>query len=810
MSFHKEVQEGLQSFLAFKNAFKEDPYEKYVNFMIQNSPAGAMKQAGDSAYEQMQGEGTAVGLPDNMKPPGFWQRLGERLGGGTRTGINTTRMPGAIVDNWGGGGYRPPAPWSRTAQTQRFRQGGKVRAYQQGGTIEEEIMRQRIAEEEARRQGEFEGGLAVYPHPTEAPGGLRLGHPEARPMVPSDGGAANAPIPPGSDWRTWSEQRHWDPKYSAPKDTPPIAKTVKTDTVVPIGEGYTAGEVRPPAIQTAPDMTGPDYVPGERSSTSSALGRVIQQGAKAIGVPLTPQAREIDSQWAALDQRRAELTKSIVTQETDEARAAREEELSRVVERMRQLENIRAGRPAVPDQPADATPPAATPTQTPPAPAPATGGTPPAQAAINTSPIPAGVAQPWDDRVPRPTPQGPPDMAPPLVPPGVPQPFDDRMPAKGAPRKPAGGGGGGGGTTVAQGSNDGQARPGGAPGAVPGPGGRKRLRDQTRIEAFDPTLDRDDPDNAGLVLPGGARNTTQYGPPTPEDARAAENHYNAPLAGAVHFARWMTNADDPNHPHQTTGRLGLQSGAGAMPADVAQGVNKAWNEGGRLTPAQALTRYMVYKYHNLVGMGRTDLANQMAFEVVQRLNLESANHADAAVRYIQQGDMQNGLNATQRAHDFSPDGTKLAVSKDGKTMYIVSEFNGNTSRPIQVTPQTLLAMAMGMRDGSGLWDHLAVRARMYLDTRKGADKDAEGRAIRNENNRLRGELLRRKLAGGGGGGRRSGGGGSAAASPAFDDFTTLATGKRPTTTTNVTNVYNQGGGDDTGGPDDVGSRSDDE
>ena len=50
----------------------------------------------------------------------------------------------------------------------------------------------------------------------------------------------------------------------------------------------------------------------------------------------------------------------------------------------------------------------------------------------------------------------------------------------------------------------------------------------------------------------------------------------------------------------------------------------------------------------------------------------------------------------------------------------------------------LLAGALGLADGTGMWNHLLQRAQLYQQAGKGTDKDAEGRALRNINTRYRG------------------------------------------------------------------------
>jgi hypothetical protein len=158
----------------------------------------------------------------------------------------------------------------------------------------------------------------------------------------------------------------------------------------------------------------------------------------------------------------------------------------------------------------------------------------------------------------------------------------------------------------------------------------------------------------------------------------------------------------------------------------------------------------------------------------------------------QNGNMAGAAHAFTMAHSFAPDGKSVAMTPDGKSFQVQNAMTGEPiGRPFPVTPQFILAASMGLRDGSAIWHHLGQRAQMFTQAQKGQDKDAEGRAIRNENNRLRGDILRRRVAGGGG---RA----VAAGSPNLSEFNRLTLGsgggKGGTRATN--NYYGQGGGED--------------
>lgn len=263
-------------------------------------------------------------------------------------------------------------------------------------------------------------------------------------------------------------------------------------------------------------------------------------------------------------------------------------------------------------------------------------------------------------------------------------------------------------------------------------------------KAFDPS-DVTNPQNLGVVRPSG-----EVDPDRQRIVEGAKSEFEKAVNGGVHFAEWLTRRGE-NHPHGARDSYALYSGQGAMPAEVAANVYKAWSNGGQLDPGQALTRYMVYRYNALSATGQTAEANKMAFEVLQRLNVEAAKHGGMAIDFLNQGNMSAALKATMMGQSLTPDGKHLAVSKDGTHGVMVDDHTGQpTTQPFAITPQFILGAAFGLSNGTGMWDALAMRAQQTFGS-KTKDKDAEGRALRNELTRQRIRILRSKGGGGGGG-----------------------------------------------------------
>jgi len=526
-------------------------------------------------------------------------------------------------------------------------------------------------------------------------------------------------------------------------------------------EAQRSGQTMERAIDTnVGEATSPYEGPSSRFGR--AVGPTVQRYLKG-----DPAQAERD----ALEQRAYELREGLFEQTTPQERQVRAQQLRDVEAKLATL-SPQGGRPGAPGQQGVPTPtPAQTSPQTPPVPPPM-----PAEQLAPGQMTPSEAAEVERGALrPRPVPpsfparsglQGYPSGGPP--PPVQPQQTGQATPAP----PPVGGGPGvgppGGSATlnapasppvpVGPGEATGPPTPlGGAPSApMPppqaptGPPAPGSLGDPRRVKAFDPTADLRDPNNVGVVQPGGGVDPQQQ-----QVVEAAKKSFNAAVSGGVHFAQFLTRQGE-NHAHSARDEHPLYAGVGAMPANIAQNVYREWSDKGRVDPGAALTRYMVYRYEALSATGHTAEANQMAFEVMQRLNLEAARHGGIALDFMQKGEYEAAITALQQAHAMTPDGLKLAVSKDGQTGVMLDEFTGlPTSQPFRVTPQFVLGSALGLANGRGMWNMLAIRAQQFAHGKSGgtqaADKDAEGRGLRNELTRERLKVLRGR--GGGGGGR---------------------------------------------------------
>lgn len=268
---------------------------------------------------------------------------------------------------------------------------------------------------------------------------------------------------------------------------------------------------------------------------------------------------------------------------------------------------------------------------------------------------------------------------------------------------------------------------------APGPGGapvpKGSLGDQTRTEAFDPTgtqrpQDLADPRNAGAVDTAGR--TVGTGLNTAEIRQT--------VAGAMQAA-----------PPNTNGAVGDN----AVSRDTFRQFVSTHDEGGKLTPGQAMLVGMVGRYKGLLAQGRMKEAQQMAWGLIQASNIEASAYAKVAMDQMRSGDQRGMVQNLAKSADHVPDGMVHRPGADGKSIETYDQSGKLVSR-LPMDGRVALQLAMGLSDGSLMWQALQQTA----ESMKTPDKNAEGRQLDNEYKRRQIEnaiLRNKKLAGGGGG-----------------------------------------------------------
>ena len=265
---------------------------------------------------------------------------------------------------------------------------------------------------------------------------------------------------------------------------------------------------------------------------------------------------------------------------------------------------------------------------------------------------------------------------------------------------------------------------------------RKALRDQTRTEAYDPVLDKDDPDSMIRMAINGAMEWAN---------------------DKFHLRGDRTDAIGTMDPHTAGGRKAFLGGTGAAPEELMQQINRLAAETApdknllasdpNVRDSIISLRRQVIVYERLAQAGHTDKANKASFEILQYAAVKASEFGAQAKRALDAGDVEGAKKFVARAYSQIPDGNHMVFSPDGKTAII----RGDDGKPVDkfaVTPQSLLNAALGLSDKSMFWDVLQQRASMV-----GKNKPKEMNELdkaRIENLKARTEVVRKKLSGGGG------------------------------------------------------------
>jgi hypothetical protein len=287
---------------------------------------------------------------------------------------------------------------------------------------------------------------------------------------------------------------------------------------------------------------------------------------------------------------------------------------------------------------------------------------------------------------------------------------------------------------------------------------------RTRTAAFDPGRERINPDQTTSARGFDAKG--QVVPPTPQEMQT--------MVATAAQGRAGPNGEAP------------PIGSGAVGRDTLNSLVSQHNQGGALSDGQALMAGMHAKYRMLLSQGRAKEAAQMAWGLIQSANLEAASLGMVARDQARSGDLAGSRQTLAKALDWAPDGTHHKATPNGIDTY---DASGKLVNRSAIDGKTALALALGLSDGTLIWNALMSSAETLMPK----DKGAEGRALSNELRRLQIEGARRKLnapAKGGGGG----GGGSASDARLLQHL--LAGGRGLPPAENISGGGGGGGSDD--------------
>lgn len=316
---------------------------------------------------------------------------------------------------------------------------------------------------------------------------------------------------------------------------------------------------------------------------------------------------------------------------------------------------------------------------------------------------------------------------------------------------------------------------GGAAPVGAGPGGkpvantvtaRKPLRDQTRTEAFDPELDKDDPDNVvSKMLSGGMQ--------------FANNAFHLSGDG-------VAVGDDPN---KVKGQRAFLQGVGAAEQGDVDALNKiALQQNPDLDKAALAMKRMEIIYRHYVTTGQTDKANKVAFELLQYGAGEAARMGGQALKQFKSGDHKGAVTTLVQAVDDIPDGNTAKVNGNN---VVLTNGKGQVVNTIPITPENIFNYALGLSNKSMYWQVIANRAAITSTAMQKANA-TEGKSAVDAARISLMQAREAKIRGGGGGGK---GGGAVALPPELKNALTAIEGVPTSEVTPGGKLPEQGGGE---------------
>jgi hypothetical protein len=256
-----------------------------------------------------------------------------------------------------------------------------------------------------------------------------------------------------------------------------------------------------------------------------------------------------------------------------------------------------------------------------------------------------------------------------------------------------------------------------------GRGGRKQLGDQTRVEAYDPELDKMDPRNIGVIDTEG-RNKGQVNrqvyaasPMThPEAYGKGEDQFTkgrtittSALKGATEFVADQFHQNTPDA-HTAEGYHALTFGkAGAPDDDTMRSVFAVVDPNNQLDYKHRLELATKTGYDWYMHNGQPEKAKKFAADALQYGNAKAQTYGNAAIEEMKAGNRDGAIKHLQTGYGWLPDGYHADPTADGKTMEI-HDGKGNVVQKIPLDDKTVQNLAVGMATGTLYWDTVQHRA----------------------------------------------------------------------------------------------------
>lgn len=120
---------------------------------------------------------------------------------------------------------------------------------------------------------------------------------------------------------------------------------------------------------------------------------------------------------------------------------------------------------------------------------------------------------------------------------------------------------------------------------------------------------------------------------------------------------------------------------------------------------------MTDSYERLVKAGKPEEAAAMAASIIQSARVAAAVHGGAALAKMEDGDTDGAIEQLEKGMNTAPDGRSVVLDKDTMTFQYVDDQSGKVVAEGEITPENIVALATGLKDGSAFWSAIMQAAK---------------------------------------------------------------------------------------------------
>jgi hypothetical protein len=173
----------------------------------------------------------------------------------------------------------------------------------------------------------------------------------------------------------------------------------------------------------------------------------------------------------------------------------------------------------------------------------------------------------------------------------------------------------------------------------------------------------------------------------------------------------------PGSADMAQGYSDFRSGKGAASAQDVRALGNSVDPDGQLTEGLRTAAGMNAAYKYYVAHGDSEKAGEAAKSILQYSRGLAAQYGDQAAKLLQSGDVRAGADAAVKAYDAIPNGriASAKVNADNNIDVTETDSKGKPTQQMTMTPQQLLASAIGLKDGSAYWKVLIGSAEKKYD-----------------------------------------------------------------------------------------------